>query len=51
MTPEQHDLDDYINKLKQERKWIEIADDFAYTNGKIKAIDKKIREAEMRKFK
>ena len=39
-------LEEYLIWLKNERFRIECADDFAYTNGKIAAIDETIRSVE-----
>ncbi len=39
------DLEEYIKQLEHERLHIELSDDFAYTNGKIKYIDNLLREA------
>ena len=39
-------LEEYLIWLKNERFRIECADDFAYTNGKIDAIDETIRSVE-----
>tara|TARA_Y100000114_G_scaffold16872_1_gene13695 strand:+ start:705 stop:854 length:150 start_codon:yes stop_codon:yes gene_type:complete len=38
-------LEEYIKQLEHERLRIELSDDFAYTNGKIKYIDNLLREA------
>ena len=38
-------LVEYIKQLEHERLRIELSDDFAYTNGKIKYIDNLLREA------
>ena len=42
---EQLDLEVYIKQLEHERLRIELSDDFAYTNGKLGAINELIREA------
>mgnify|MGYP006231351347 CR=1 FL=1 len=39
------DLEEYIKQLEHERLHVELSDDFAYTNGKIKHIDNLLREA------
>jgi hypothetical protein len=39
------DLEEYIKQLEHERLHVELSDDFAYTNGKIKYIDNLLREA------
>ena len=41
-------LEEYIKQLEHERLRIELSDDFAYTNGKIKYIDNLLREAKER---
>lgn len=41
----QHVLLDNIKQLEHERLRIELSDDFAYTNGKLGAINELIREA------
>ena len=38
-------LVEYIKQLEHERLHVELSDDFAYTNGKIKHIDNLLREA------
>ena len=38
-------LEEYIKQLEHERLRIELSDDLAYTNGKIKYIDNLLREA------
>lgn len=38
-------LKEYIIQLEHERLRVELSDDFAYTNGKIKRIDELLREA------
>ena len=38
-------LEEYIKQLEHERLHVELSDDFAYTNGKIKYIDNLLREA------
>ncbi len=42
---EKTDIQEYIRQLEHERLRIELSDDFAYTNGKIKYIDNLLREA------
>ena len=42
---EELELKEYIKQLEHERLRVELSDDFAYTNGKIKYIDSLIREA------
>jgi len=42
---EETDIQEYIRQLEHERLRIELSDDFAYTNGKIKYIDNLLREA------
>ena len=39
------DIQEYIRQLEHERLRVELSDDFAYTNGKIKYIDNLLREA------
>ena len=38
-------IQEYIKQLEHERLRVELSDDFAYTNGKIKYIDNLLREA------
>ncbi len=42
----QIDLEEYLAWLKSERYRVECADDFAYTNGKITAINETIKKVE-----
>ena len=42
---QQLDLEEYIKQLEHERLRVELSDDFAYTNGKIRYIDNLLREA------
>ena len=42
---DQTDIQEYIRQLEHERLRVELSDDFAYTNGKIKYIDNLLREA------
>jgi len=42
---QQLDLEEYIKQLEHERLRVELSDDFAYTNGKLGAINELIREA------
>jgi ERCC4-related helicase len=42
---EETDIQEYIKQLEHERLRVELSDDFAYTNGKIKYIDNLLREA------
>ena len=42
---EETDIQEYIRQLEHERLRVELSDDFAYTNGKIKYIDNLLREA------
>ena len=42
---EETDIQEYIRQLEHERLRVELSDDFAYTNGKIKYIDSLLREA------
>jgi|TARA_R100000455_G_C6165849_1_gene49268 hypothetical protein len=42
---EKTDIQEYIRQLEHERLRVELSDDFAYTNGKIKYIDNLLREA------
>ena len=42
---EKTDIQEYIKQLEHERLRVELSDDFAYTNGKIKYIDNLLREA------
>ena len=42
---EKTDIQEYIRQLEHERLRVELSDDFAYTNGKIKYIDSLLREA------
>ena len=41
---EKTDIQEYIRQLEHERLRVELSDDFAYTNGKIKYIDSLLRE-------
>ena len=42
---EKTDIQEYIKQLEHERLRVELSDDFAYTNGKIKYIENLLREA------
>jgi ERCC4-related helicase len=42
---EETDIQEYIKQLEHERLRVELSDNFAYTNGKIKYIDNLLREA------